>query len=78
LARGWIFQLDHCAVDSCRFYDQGSVGVLGETSGTTLFWTYFFGMLWGVGGLTYGLTMRYLGLSLGMAIVLGFCAASAR
>ena len=35
----------------------------------------FFGLLWGVGGLTYGLTMRYLGLSLGMAVVLGLCAA---
>ena len=49
--------------------------VLGEASLSTLFWTYFFGVLWGFGGLTYGLTMRYLGLSLGMAIVLGFCAA---
>jgi L-rhamnose-H+ transport protein len=40
-----------------------------------LFWTFFFGLLWGVGGLTFGLTMRYLGLSLGMAVVLGLCAA---
>jgi L-rhamnose-H+ transport protein len=32
-----------------------------------------FGMMWGFGGLTYGLTMRYLGLSLGMAVVLGLC-----
>jgi len=32
-----------------------------------------FGMMWGLGGLTYGLTMRYLGLSLGMAVVLGLC-----
>jgi L-rhamnose-H+ transport protein len=31
--------------------------------------------LWGIGGLTFGLTMRYLGLSLGMAIVMGLCAA---
>jgi L-rhamnose-H+ transport protein len=49
--------------------------VLSETSGSTLFWTYFFGVLWGMGGLTFGLTMRYLGISLGMAIALGFCAA---
>jgi L-rhamnose-H+ transport protein len=48
---------------------------LSEASASTLFWTYLFGVLWGFGGLTYGLTMRYLGLSLGMAIVLGFCAA---
>ncbi|MGA8030031.1 MAG: L-rhamnose/proton symporter RhaT [Bryobacteraceae bacterium] len=48
--------------------------VLAATSGKTLFWCYFFGLLWGIGGLTFGLTMRYLGLSLGMAIVLGLCA----
>src|SRR4029078_5944726 len=36
---------------------------------------FFFGLLWGIGGLTFGLTMRYLGLSLGMAVVLGLCAA---
>ena len=49
--------------------------VLHATPGATLFWVAFFGLLWGVGGLTYGLTMRYLGLSLGMAVVLGLCAA---
>jgi len=49
--------------------------VLRATPGATLFWVAFFGLLWGVGGLTYGLTMRYLGLSLGMAVVLGLCAA---
>ena len=37
-----------------------------------LFWCYFWGALWGIGGLTFGLTMRYLGLSLGMAVALGF------
>src|SRR6185437_17080096 len=49
--------------------------VLHQTPGGALFWCYFFGLLWGVGGLTFGLTMRYLGLSLGMAIVMGLCAA---
>lgn len=49
--------------------------VLSATPVSTLFWVGFFGLLWGVGGLTYGLTMRYLGLSLGMAVVLGLCAA---
>lgn len=48
--------------------------VLAATPVSTLFWVGFFGLLWGVGGLTYGLTMRYLGLSLGMAVVLGLCA----
>lgn len=33
-----------------------------------------FGLLWGIGGLTYGLGIRYLGLSLGNTIILGFSA----
>lgn len=49
------------------------LGVLGATPLPTLLWPIFFGLLWGFGGLTYGLTMRYLGLSLGMAVVLGLC-----
>jgi L-rhamnose-H+ transport protein len=49
--------------------------VLREASASTHFWAYFFGVLWGLGGLTFGLTMRYLGMSLGMAMVLGYCAA---
>jgi L-rhamnose-H+ transport protein len=32
-------------------------------------------VLWGLGGLTFGLTMRYLGMSLGMAVALGYTAA---
>jgi len=34
-----------------------------------------FGLLWGVGGLTYGLGVRYLGMSLGNSVTLGFCSA---
>jgi len=49
--------------------------VLAQAPASALFWAFFFGLLWGVGGLTFGLTMRYLGLSLGMAVVLGLCAA---
>jgi L-rhamnose-H+ transport protein len=50
-------------------------GAIGRQEGGTLLWTYVFGMLWGVGGLTFGLTMRYLGMSLGMGVALGYCAA---
>ena len=49
--------------------------ILSSAPGETLFWTYFFGVLWGVGGLTFGMTMRYLGISLGMAVALGLTAA---
>ena len=33
-----------------------------------------YGVLWGVGGLTFGLSMRYLGVALGQSIALGTCA----
>ncbi len=47
------------------------LGVLGDTPRSVLSWCYFWGLMWGLGGLTFGLTMRYLGLSLGMAVALG-------
>ncbi len=57
------------------FLTKDLLAVLGQAPPSALFWAFFFGLLWGVGGLTFGLTMRYLGLSLGMAVVLGLCAA---
>jgi L-rhamnose-H+ transport protein len=57
------------------FLTRDLLTVLAQTPSKTLFWCFFFGLLWGVGGLTFGLTMRFLGLSLGMAVVLGLCAA---
>ena len=38
------------------------------------FLTILFGVLWGIGGLTFGLSMRYLGVALGQSIALGLCA----
>ena len=49
------------------------LGVIARTPPHVAGLCVLFGMLWGFGGLTYGLTMRYLGLSLGMAVVLGLC-----
>jgi len=51
------------------------LAVLAATPRNTLFWCWLFGALWGLGGLTFGLTMRYLGLSLGMAVALGLTTA---
>lgn len=48
--------------------------VIQATNGHILLLTYFFGLLWGIGGLTYGLGVRYLGVSLGSTIILGLCA----
>jgi L-rhamnose-H+ transport protein len=52
----------------------GFIDIIRETNGAILFLTYFFGLLWGIGGLTYGLGVRYLGVSLGSTIILGMCA----
>ena len=49
-------------------------GVLSRAPASALAWTFLFGILWGVGAVTYGLTMRYLGMALGMSVALGFCA----
>ena len=51
------------------------IGVLAAAPHTAILWAYLFGILWGIGGLTFGLSMRYLGMSLGYALALGFCAA---
>ncbi len=47
--------------------------IIAQTDSSTLFYTYVFGLLWGIGGLTYGLGVRYLGVSLGSSIILGLC-----
>ncbi|CAM3295119.1 L-rhamnose/proton symporter RhaT [Aquirufa ecclesiirivi] len=47
--------------------------IIQQANSSTLFWTYAFGVLWGIGGLTFGLAMRYLGMSLGMSIALSLC-----
>jgi L-rhamnose-H+ transport protein len=50
------------------------IQILIQQPSSVIMWTFFWGMLWGAGGLTYGLTMRYLGLSLGTGIILGLTA----
>ncbi len=49
--------------------------IIMNTPAATLKYTLMFGVLWGIGGLTYGLGVRYLGMSLGNSVVLGFCSA---
>ncbi len=51
----------------------GFVEIIKSTGGAVIGLTYFFGVLWGIGGLTYGLGVRYLGVSLGSSIILGLC-----
>jgi L-rhamnose-H+ transport protein len=62
----WLITKDHNALAVLRD--------LFEQHGLAPFvWPYLFGMMWGCGGLTFGLTMRYLGMSLGMGVALGYC-----
>jgi L-rhamnose-H+ transport protein len=49
--------------------------IIGSAGSSVKNFTYLMGLLWGIGGLTYGLGVRYLGMSLGNSIVLGFCSA---
>lgn len=51
----------------------GFAEIISGTSGSIIGYTFLFGVLWGIGGLTYGLGVRYLGVSLGSSIILGLC-----
>jgi L-rhamnose-H+ transport protein len=51
------------------------VSAIHSTSSNVISFTFLMGLLWGIGGLTYGLGVRYLGMSLGNSVTLGFCAA---
>lgn len=49
-------------------------GMFAAAPSFNIWMTVLFGVLWGVGGLTFGLSMRYLGVALGQSIALGTCA----
>ncbi len=53
----------------------GLFGILRSAPHSALGYALFWGILWGVGGLTFGLAIRYLGIALGYAIALGLCTA---
>lgn len=53
----------------------GFSSIISDTPAAVIKYTMLFGVLWGFGGLTYGLGVRYLGMSLGNSVVLGFCSA---
>ena len=51
----------------------GFFSIISGASSTVIASTFLMGLLWGVGGLTYGLGVRYLGVALGSSIILGLC-----
>jgi L-rhamnose-H+ transport protein len=64
----WIFAL--------IFIPKGELmPIINETPSSAKLMAVFFGILWGFGGLTFGLSLRYLGVALGQSIALGLCAA---
>ncbi len=46
-------------------------GYYGSFSLSTLLPVFLFGAMWGIGNVNYGLTMRYLGMSMGIGIAIG-------
>jgi L-rhamnose-H+ transport protein len=51
----------------------GFAEIISSTGFSVLKWTFIMGVLWGIGGFTYGLGVRYLGVSLGSSVILGLC-----
>lgn len=47
--------------------------IIANASGSVIGLAFLFGILWGVGGFTYGLGVRYLGVALGSSVILGLC-----
>jgi len=64
----WVFAL--------IFIPRGELmPIINESPASAKLMAVFFGILWGFGGLTFGLSLRYLGVALGQSIALGLCAA---
>jgi L-rhamnose-H+ transport protein len=53
----------------------GFAEIISGASSKILGTVFFMGLLWGIGGLMYGFGVRYLGMSLGNSVILGFCSA---
>lgn len=51
----------------------GISSVFHAAPGSSVVWAYAWGALWGIGGLTCGLAVRYLGFALAYPLVLGLC-----
>jgi len=64
----WLFAL--------IFIPRGElIPIINEAPSSAKLMAMVFGFLWGFGGLTFGLALRYLGVALGQSIALGLCAA---
>ena len=66
-----LFPLALAEVTCPKLFD-----ILGGAEASVLWRCIGFGALWGLGGLTWGLMIRYLGIGLGLAIGCGLCSAT--
>ena len=64
----WIFALVTVPAGSL-------MDIIHEAPSSAKWLAILFGALWGVGGLTFGLSIRYMGIALGQSLVLGLAAA---
>ena len=84
--KGWAYEtwwMFYCVVGLllmpmivCAIAVPDFCGVIASAPGTTILKCVTFGAIWGIGGLTWGLMVRYLGIGLGLAIGCGLCAAT--
>jgi L-rhamnose-H+ transport protein len=72
---GELFSWIICPWIFAYFKTNNLLGVFKQPSASTLAWAYCFGAGWGSGGLTFGLAVRHIGLSLGVGVALGLGAA---
>jgi hypothetical protein len=54
LDRWWIIFLADRSPACCMAHHPGFTEIIKATGSSTLLITFFFGLLWGIGGLTYG------------------------
>ena len=71
-----VFGLVVCPPVICALFVPDFWNVAMSASSGTLLKCAAFGAIWGIGGLTWGLMVRYLGIGLGLAIGCGLCAAT--
>jgi L-rhamnose-H+ transport protein len=70
---GGIFSWLIAPLIAAYFTIPGFYDIIRGSSSFIIGATFIMGLLWGIGGLTYGLGVRYLGVSLGSSIILGLC-----
>ncbi len=56
---------------ACLIFSPGFISIIQSTPNETVTTVFLLGMVYGIGNLSFGLALRYLGLSLGYALSLG-------